>query len=73
MVNKLLLTFAQNVFKIMGLFKGVTQLLDQVNRTLHLRYKNSKRKLFATTRNINRERFMRILACGMDGCPNNLS
>ena len=73
MVNKLLLTFAQNVFKIMGLFKAVTQLLDQVNRTLHLRYKNSKRELFATTRNINRKRFMRILACGMDGCPNNLS
>ena len=40
----------------------MTQLLDQVNRTLHLRYKNSKHELFATARNINREGFRNILA-----------
>ena len=39
----------------------MTQLLDQVNRTLHLRYKNSKHELFATARNI-REGFRNILA-----------
>ena len=38
------------------------QLLDQVNRTLHLRYKNSKHELFTTARNINREGSMHILA-----------
>lgn len=58
----------------MGLFLGVTQLLDQVNRTLHLRYKNSKHELFTTARNINREGFMHILANMWNGwCPNNLS
>ena len=40
----------------------MTQLLDQVNLTLHLRYKNSKHELFSTARNINREGFMHILA-----------
>ena len=51
----------------MGLFLGVTQLLDQVNCTLHLRYKNSKHELFTTARNINREGFMHILANMWDG------
>ena len=40
----------------------MTQLLYQVNRILHLRYKNSKHELFTTARNINREGFMHILA-----------
>ena len=40
----------------------MTQLLDQVNRNLHLRYKNSKHELFTTARNINREGFIYILA-----------
>ena len=44
------------------IFLGVTQLLDQLNRALHLRYKNSKHELFTTARNIDREGFMHILA-----------
>ena len=40
---------------------GVTQLLDQVNKTLHLRYKTAKEDLFTTMMTLNREAFMIIL------------
>jgi len=40
---------------------GVTQLLDQVNKVLHQKYKECKNKLFTTHNTINREGFMRIL------------
>ena len=41
---------------------GVTQLLEQVNKTLHLQYKQAKSNLFTSHVTINREGFMLILA-----------
>ena len=64
-----LLTFLQN--KEIRLFlspppppdtTGVTQLLDQVNKNVHLEYKNAKDDLFTQMATINREAFMVILA-----------
>ena len=40
---------------------GLTQLLDQVNKSLHLAYKNEKQNLFNPEQTINREGFMMIL------------
>ena len=41
---------------------GVTQLLDQINQSLHTEYRNSKSQLFSKFSKINREGFMLILA-----------
>ena len=41
---------------------GVTQLLDQINQSLHTEYRNSKSQLFSKFSKINRQGFMLILA-----------
>ena len=41
---------------------GVTQLLDQLNQSLHSEYRNTKNNLFSPECTINREGFMQILA-----------
>ena len=45
---------------------GLTQLLDQVNKGLHLAYKEEKKQIFAPEQTINREGFMHILANAWD-------
>ena len=40
---------------------GVTQLLDQINQSLHSQYRSHKKDLFAENGTINREGFMQIL------------
>jgi len=41
---------------------GVTQMLDQVNQSLHSKYREVKSDLFTAASTINREGFMTILA-----------
>ena len=41
---------------------GVTQLLDQINQSLHHQYRLHKKGLFTPNSTINREGFMRIMA-----------
>ena len=40
---------------------GVTQLLDQINQSLHSQYRSQKKDLFTEDGTINREGFMQIL------------
>ena len=40
---------------------GVTELLDQINQSLHSQYRSQKKDLFTEDGTINREGFMRIL------------
>ena len=40
---------------------GVTQLLDQINQSLHSQYRSHKKDLFAENGTINREGFVQIL------------
>ena len=41
---------------------GLTQLLDQINQSLHSHYRKLKKKLFTNEMTIDREGFMAILA-----------
>ena len=52
---------------------GVTQLLDQVNKNVHLEYKNAKDNLFTPMMTVNREAFMIILANMWDKWASNIS
>ena len=52
---------------------GVTQLLDQVNKNVHLEYKNAKDNLFKPMMTVNREAFMLILANVWDKWASNIS
>ena len=57
------IAFADN---IIHLFLGVTQLLDQVNKNLHLAYKTHKQDMFTPHMTVNQEAFMKVLASMWD-------